>query len=1120
MTKLFTKSITLFLLFFVFASSQKSFSQCFQIESILVAACSPPGPASEGYNEMVSFRVGSAPLNVSNLSVNWPSNGWQGLVQNAATAAKVATLNSAIDAAGSCADLLEPTGGVLPANAPVILVTSYLMDTNSNSFGALAEDTYILFQNNPSTTGGHFGNYNATPGTRTLSMTFAGAGGCTDTVTYQRADLTGAMGDTVLFTPAGAPTYVNYGCSAPIPPFTVDAGTAPANPCPGTTIALSGAAEGEASVAWSAPSGTFSSSTTLATNYTIPAGAAGQSITLTLTATNVCGATITDTVVITVSNGTAPTFTLPTTICNGATPPALPTTSNNGVTGTWSPTAISNTADGTYVFTPDPGQCSTTFSLSVTVQNGTVVTGFTYTTPVCATSGPIFPATAPGFTSGGTYTVDIAGLSINPSTGEVNVAASTPDTYVITYTVAPSGGCNPGGSSSASLQITASITPVTGFSYPASICKSSTSVFPIPDPGFTPGGTYTSDSGLTIDPATGEVNPSTSTPGPHSVIYTIVASGCLVPGAGNAIISFVADSAPAVAFSYPAQACTSSAPITPTTNPGTPGGTFTGTPGLVINATTGEINVVSSTVGMHSITYTVAADPSICQAAGSSSVPFEITSSITPVTGFSYTTPVCITSAPVTPVTVPGFVTGGTFSAPAGLTINPVSGEIDVTTSTAGPHMITYTIAPDPATCNAGGSSMASITISNLAPANTGFSYVTPVCPNDPPVNPVPDPAGFTTGGTYTSDPGLSINAATGQINVAASSLGLHVVTYTVAQNNTTCTAAGSSSFNFTIDNAAAIAPITGGTSLCMGDTLQLANATPGGTWSSSDDTIATVDANGLVTGLVSNFVDITYTLTNGCGNSTSVTLAVYSVPQPVLEDKFLCVSNTSGVPFNSVRLECGVPNVGFSFVWTLNGNPLPSTTNSHLATEVGVYEVTVTSTVSGCSNTATCTVSASSTAVATATVGEDFNLNQTITVNVTGGSGDYLFQLDHGVPQESNVFTYVYQGEYTITVIDRNGCQDLELTVFALNYPRFFTPNGDGFNDTWGIKGLNDPEAKTYIFDRYGKMVKFLNATSEEWDGTLNGNQLPSTDYWFLLEYKDRDGLAKEFKAHFSMKR
>lgn len=1033
MTKIFTNTLILFLLFFVFVSSQRSFSQCFQIERILVAACSPAAN-TEGYNEMVRFKVGNLIINTTTLSVNWPSNNWQGLVQNATTAAKVAALNADIDAAGGCGNLLEPLNGVLFANSSVILVTSYLMDTDSNSFGALAEDTYIIFQNNSNATGGHFANYNVAPGLRTLSMSI---GGCSDSVTYDRTMLTNGIGDTVLFTPSGAASYVNYGCSAPVSPFTVDAGTAPVNPCAGSTISLLGTAIGHQSVAWTAPSGTFSDAANIATNYTIPANASGQT-TLTFTATNSCGASITDMVTFTVVNATTPTFNLPTTLCSGTTAPALPATSSNGITGIWSPISINNTTGGSYVFTPDTGQCNVPFTLNVTVQNA--------------------------------------------------------------------------------------ITPVTDFSYPVAVCKNSTAMMPVLGPGFTPGGTFSSDSGLSINPTTGEINPSASTAAPHSVIYTVVANpaACLGAGAGPpALITFDAEITPVVNFSYPTQVCTNSISVLPSTAPGfTPGGTFTSDPSLIIDSLTGEIDIASSVTGPHTITYTVITDPAICQGGDSFSAPLEITPNITPVTGFSYTSPVCTGSAPISPIPVAGFTAGGIYTANGlGLVIDPTTGEINVGASTPDTYTVTYTLAPDPAACNAGGSFPASITINNLIPAVVSFSYTIPVCPNNPPVNPILPP-GFTTGGTFASDAGLSINPTTGQINVVASTLGLHVITYTVLQNDITCTAGGGDTFSFTIDATAAIAPITGGNSVCVGETIQLSNATPGGTWSSSDESIATVDSNGIVIGVLSNFVDIIYTLNNGCASDTRITLAVYAIPQPLLEDQYLCISNVSGQPFNPVSIECGVPNENFTFVWTLDGNPLPTTSNTHVATGLGVYEVTVTNAISGCSNTTSCSVLPSSTAVATATVGEDFNQNQTITVDVTGGSGDYLFQLDYGMPQESNIFTYALQGEYTITVIDKNGCQDLELTVFALNYPRFFTPNGDGFNDTWGIKGLNDLKAKACIFDRFGKLVKYLNASGEEWDGTLNGQQLLSTDYWFLLEYKNRDGLDKEFKAHFSLKR
>ncbi|PZQ77843.1 MAG: hypothetical protein DI548_16670, partial [Flavobacterium johnsoniae] len=73
---------------------------------------------------------------------------------------------------------------------------------------------------------------------------------------------------------------------------------------------------------------------------------------------------------------------------------------------------------------------------------------------------------------------------------------------------------------------------------------------------------------------------------------------------------------------------------------------------------------------------------------------------------------------------------------------------------------------------------------------------------------------------------------------------------------------------------------------------------------------------------------------------------------------------------------------------------------------------------------------------------------------------------------------------------------------------------------DTWNIIGLADqPEAAIYIFDRYGKLLKQISPAGGGWDGTMNGNPLPSTDYWFKVLYKENNA-SKEFKAHFSLKR
>ena len=98
--------------------------------------------------------------------------------------------------------------------------------------------------------------------------------------------------------------------------------------------------------------------------------------------------------------------------------------------------------------------------------------------------------------------------------------------------------------------------------------------------------------------------------------------------------------------------------------------------------------------------------------------------------------------------------------------------------------------------------------------------------------------------------------------------------------------------------------------------------------------------------------------------------------------------------------------------------------------------------------------------------------------------------------------------------------CQSVVVNAAVIDYPHYFTPNGDGINDHWNIIGLSDePNAKIYIFDRFGKLLKQISSTSLGWDGTFNGQLLPSTDYWFTVEYTEA-GINKMFKAHFSLKR
>ncbi|NNE01848.1 MAG: T9SS type B sorting domain-containing protein [Eudoraea sp.] len=143
----------------------------------------------------------------------------------------------------------------------------------------------------------------------------------------------------------------------------------------------------------------------------------------------------------------------------------------------------------------------------------------------------------------------------------------------------------------------------------------------------------------------------------------------------------------------------------------------------------------------------------------------------------------------------------------------------------------------------------------------------------------------------------------------------------------------------------------------------------------------------------------------------------------------------------------------------------------------------------------------------------------------VVDGNGSYEYAINGGEFQDSPVFNDIPPGQNTVIINDKNGCGTTNPIPFlVVGYPKFFTPNGDGIHDAWNILGidtLTDPVV--FIFDRYGKLLKQLDETTVGWDGTFNGRPMPSSDYWFRLEY-ERDELgvivASTVRTHFTLKR
>ncbi|SFE77794.1 T9SS type B sorting domain-containing protein [Flavobacterium xueshanense] len=213
----------------------------------------------------------------------------------------------------------------------------------------------------------------------------------------------------------------------------------------------------------------------------------------------------------------------------------------------------------------------------------------------------------------------------------------------------------------------------------------------------------------------------------------------------------------------------------------------------------------------------------------------------------------------------------------------------------------------------------------------------------------------------------------------------------------------------------------------------------------------------------------------------------------------------------NSIIVDAGS---GFNtYLWSTG-----ATTSSILIANPGNYSLTVTTNFStiSCSSTKNFEVRKSNIATITSVQTKDWTDNQNIITVFASGAGDFEYSIDGIYFQDSNQFSTLFSGAYTIHVRDKNGCGTVTDEVFLLMYPKYFTPNGDGFNDTWNIK-FSDSESNltVKIFDRYGKLIKELNQ-NVPWNGTMNGRELPSDDYWFVATRTD----GKEYKGHFSLKR
>ncbi|UOK42527.1 MULTISPECIES: T9SS type A sorting domain-containing protein [Flavobacterium] len=534
------------------------------------------------------------------------------------------------------------------------------------------------------------------------------------------------------------------------------------------------------------------------------------------------------------------------------------------------------TATGTISVTPLP---------AITLTSGDATQTICQNTPFITTTYNIANAT------GASVTGLPTGVTGSYLAGVVTIAGTPTVSGTFNFTVTTTGGCAPPATASGTINVT--VIPTASISYsPSSFCVTSANQnINLTGTGAFNGGTYTAaPAGLSINFGSGRINPGGSTAGTYTVTYTIPASGGCAPVPVTTTVTITP--VPTASISYPGNPfCNSIIETRAVTLSGTgayTGGTYSASPSnLPIDLSTGAISPHNITAGTYTVTYTI-------PASGGCS-PVSVTTSVTitaiPTATISYAGPFCksVTTAQNVTRSGTGAFTGGTYSAPGGLTINASTGAITPSTSTAGTYTVTYTTppgggcAPVPVTTTV---TITPVPTATISYAGAPFCISTSASQNVTLIG-----TGAYTGGSFTASPaGLSINSSTGVITPSASTAaGTYIVTYTIPPNGGCAAVPVTTSVTITAVPTASIsytgAPYCLSVTTPQNVTLTGSGTYTGGTYSASPTGLSINPSTGAITpnASLAGTHTVTYTIpaSGGCA-STSVTTNVLIDNDPV----------------------------------------------------------------------------------------------------------------------------------------------------------------------------------------------------------------------------------------------
>ena len=747
----------------------------------------------------------------------------------------------------------------------------------------------------------------------------------------------------------------------------------------------------------------------------------------------------------------------------------------NSITGVVTGVSAGN-ATITYTSTNSNG-CTSSVNTAVTINGLPVVAAITGTTQVCAGS----TTTLASATAGGVWTSsNTATATVNASTGVVTGVAAGSTT--ITYTVT-TNGCSASETTTVTINAIPVVQAITGIT---TICTGSTTALT----NATAGGVWSSsNAAVALVNTSGVVTGVTS--GTAIITYTVTVNGCtssvqafvvvnslpvLAPIAGGTtacvgstltlsssiaggtwsssnpsaatintitgLVTAVASGSTTITYTLTnTNGCTSSVSSSVTINPLPVVAAITGTTSVCVGSTTALTSTTSGGVWTSSNAAIATIDAASGMvsgiAAGTTTITYTVTNSFGCVSSVSTTVtvnplPVAPTIFGVTDVCVgsttslASTTTGGSWSTAnsAIALINPANGV--VTGVSGGSTVITYTISV--AGCASTVSSQTTVNVSAL-PVLTAITGTNTTC-----VGSTTTLSNATAGGVWTSANAsiATVNSITGEIT--GISAGSALITYTFTNANG-CTNAVSTTV--TVNGLPSVAAITGSSGICVGSTTALSSATAGGVWSTSNAAIATVDANGVVTGVVAGTAAISYTVTNTNGCATTVSVAVTVNPSPVVPTITgigdICVGSTTTYTSAAAGGVWTSSNAGVATVDALTGEVT--------GVSAGFANIIYTLPVTGCASSVTAQqtilinaipVLAPIAGTTTACVGSTTILSNT----TAGGTWISSNTAVATVNSITGVVTGVTSGTTTITYTftNSNGCSSSVNTAVTIN--------------------------------------------------------------------------------------